>query len=68
MIGNMENPIQILRALVDLCGSNVNAARHLGVSPAYVSDVLTGRREPGKGILEPMGLERVVTYRKKRAR
>lgn len=33
------------------------------ISPAYVSDVIAGRREPGKKILSALGLERVVSYR-----
>ena len=34
-------------------------ARTHGLSPAYVSDVLNGRRDPGNKILEPLGLCRV---------
>lgn len=37
-------------------------AKSHGVSPAYVSDVIAGRREPGKKILKALGLEKVVTY------
>lgn len=40
-------------------------ARENDVSPGYVSDVLFGRREPGEKVLSALGLERVVTYRKK---
>jgi DNA-binding transcriptional regulator YdaS (Cro superfamily) len=40
-------------------------ARKHGVSPAYVSDVINGRREPGPAILDALGIERVVTYRPK---
>lgn len=46
--------------------SQAEWARKHGVSPAYVSDVLAGRREPGKLVLDALGLERVITYRKKR--
>lgn len=41
-------------------------AKANGISPAYVSDVIAGRREPGKLILDALGLERVITYRKKK--
>lgn len=41
-------------------------AKANGVSPAYVSDILAGRREPGKLVLDALGLERVVTYRRKK--
>lgn len=37
------------------------------LSPAYVSDVLNRRREPGKKILTALGVEKVVSYRKVRA-
>lgn len=35
-----------------------------GLSPAYVSDVLSGRREPGESICRALGIRRVVSYRK----
>jgi len=37
-------------------------AKANGVSPAYVSDVIQGRREPGEKILKALGLKRVVSY------
>lgn len=37
-------------------------ARTHGISAAYVSDVIQGRREPGEKILKALGLEKVVTY------
>ena len=37
------------------------AARAWGVSPAYLSDVLNGRRAPGPAILKPLGYKKVVT-------
>jgi len=40
-------------------------ARTHGVSPAYVNDVLNGRRDPGPKILAAIGFEKVVTYRPK---
>jgi hypothetical protein len=41
-------------------------ASELGVSSQYLSDVLRGARDPGPKILVALGLERVITYRKKR--
>lgn len=35
------------------------------VSTAYLSDVLNGRREPGKKILDILDLESVILYRNK---
>ena len=37
------------------------------LSPTYVSDVLTGRREPGRRILNALNLERVMLYRERTA-
>jgi len=39
-------------------------ARDLGISAAYLSDVLSGRREPGQKLLTALGLVRVVQYRR----
>lgn len=39
-------------------------ARH-GISSPYVSDAIAGRADPGEKILAALGLERVVTYRRK---
>lgn len=35
------------------------------ISESYFSDVLNGRRDPGDKILDAIGFEKVVTYRKK---
>ena len=60
----MIDPISALRTR--LKGRTQTAlADELGVSPAYLSDVLRGAKEPGKKILEPLGLYRVVTYRRR---
>lgn len=40
-------------------------AKSKGLVPSYVSDVLNGRRDPSPAILDALGLERVVTYRRK---
>lgn len=36
-----------------------------GLHPSYVSDVLSGRRDPSPSILDVLELEKVVTYRRK---
>lgn len=59
-----EEVRDILRKAID---GNASAwARPLGISQAYVSDVLAGRREPGDKILQALKLEKVVTYRRAR--
>lgn len=40
----------------------VELAIDLGISAQYLGDVLGGRRDPGKGILSPLGLEKVLSY------
>lgn len=45
-------------------GSAVNWAREHKISPAYISDVLNGRKEPGEKILGALGLVRIIDYRK----
>lgn len=37
-------------------------ASDLGVSPAYLNDVIQGRREPGRKILAALKLKREVRY------
>jgi transcriptional regulator with XRE-family HTH domain len=36
-------------------------ARELGISPAYLSDIYKGRRNPGPAILDGFGLHKKVT-------
>lgn len=38
-----------------------------GVDRVHVHQVLSGRREPGDKILEPLGLIRVVSYQRERS-
>jgi len=37
-------------------------AESIGLSQAYVSDILRGRREPGKRFLQAVKARRVVSY------
>ena len=37
-------------------------AKVIGLSPAYVGDVLLGRREPSERFLGAIGVEKVVRY------
>ena len=61
----MANPLIELRRLIE-SASQVDVAKQLGISPQYLSDVLNNRRQPGKAVLDGLGLERVLTYRRKR--
>lgn len=54
-----------LRDEIDRVGTQKAFADKHKLSPAYISDTLSGRRDPSEAILDALGLERVVTYRKK---
>lgn len=51
-----------LRAAVKKAGSQSKWAAEHGVSPAYVCDALSGRRDIGEGIARPLGYEPVTVY------
>lgn len=57
-----------LRRERDAAGSAAAWARKNGISVQYVCDVLNDRREPGAKILDALGLETVVSYRRKGAK
>lgn len=57
--------IERLKATIAALGSQDAFAQQHSISTAYVSDVLRGRRDPGKKILDALGLERVVGYQEK---
>jgi hypothetical protein len=59
----MESPLTILRQRVE-SSSQVAVAKELGITPQYLCDVLAERRAPGKSILDALGLEKLVSYRK----
>jgi transcriptional regulator with XRE-family HTH domain len=42
--------------------SQKDLAEELGVSAAYLNDILFHRRQPGKKILKALGLKRVILY------
>ena len=52
-----------IRILNETQGNQQAFAKQHDISPAYVSDVLCGRRAPGAKILAALGYERVVGYR-----
>jgi len=64
-IHGAADPVAELRAACAASGSQKAWAAQAGVSQAYVNDVIRGRREPGDSILGPLGIERVITYRRK---
>lgn len=60
--------LDVCRLLSKACqeaGGQKRWAETYGMSPSYVSNVLNARCEPGKTILDALGLARVVMYRKR---
>jgi hypothetical protein len=58
----LDEVIALLRAECEKAGGQAAWAKAHRVSPAYVGDVIRGRRDPGDGILLPLGVEKCVTY------
>ena len=54
--------LEMLRRKARTAGSQKALAEALGVTPAFLSDVLHGKREPGPTMLRALGLRRVVVY------
>jgi hypothetical protein len=64
---NESDVISLIRDKVAEIGSMRGLADRWGISAAYVSDLLAGRRSPGVKILGQLGLERVktISYRER---
>lgn len=61
----MANPIDELVKRTQ-SRSQAEVANELGVSAQYLHDVLKLRRAPGKKILAALGLEKLITYRRRK--
>ena len=59
---NTQEFIAYLQRLASEVGSQKQLAKQLGVSPAYLGDILHGRREPGEKILKALGFQRSIYY------
>ncbi len=59
-----EEFIAYLHRQIKRLGEQKRYAEAIGVSPAYLNDVLNGKA-PGKKILDGAGFERVITYQRK---
>lgn len=55
----------ILALEIAKAGTALAFANKHGIAPSYVSETLRGRKEPAKKVLDALGLERVVSYRRK---
>jgi hypothetical protein len=65
---NKDELISYIQSVIDLRYAGLQAAfaQDNALSAAYVNDVLRGRREPGRKILDAVGVERITVYKLKR--
>jgi hypothetical protein len=54
--------LELLHAYARANGTQSAAAKALGISPAYLCDLLKGRRRPGMLLLRRIGLQQVDGY------
>lgn len=54
--------VRRLREYVTACGNGAAAARAIGISPQYLSDILSGYRAPSERVCHRLGLRRMVVY------
>jgi DNA-binding transcriptional regulator YdaS (Cro superfamily) len=60
-----QDLIADLRNHCEIAGSQKEWARIYGFSPAYVSDVLHGRRDVSEAMADALGYRRVVRFERK---
>ena len=58
----LDDVRKLLRKACESAGSQQAWAEANKISPAYVSDVLVERREPGPAILDALGLKATTVY------
>jgi hypothetical protein len=58
-----EDIVKILKGIIKT-RSQKEFAEIIGISPQYLHDVINMRREPGKKILDYLGYEKVVMYKR----
>jgi DNA-binding transcriptional regulator YdaS (Cro superfamily) len=63
----MVNPAAELDKAIKRLGSQTAVAKLAGVSIAYINDIKQGRRDIGgaASVLDALGIEKVVTYKRK---
>lgn len=54
-------------AACELAGGRSKWGKANGVTPSTVTDILSGRRDPGPAVLKALGLEKVTIYQRKEA-
>lgn len=59
--------LELIKTEVERAGSQVALAVSIGITPAYLSDILNGNRNPSTKLLRHLGYKRVMMYRKRSA-
>lgn len=59
---NVDEVRELLRRECEQAGTLAAWARRHDIAPQYVSDVINGRRLPGKRILDVLNLRKVTYY------
>jgi len=59
---NRDELVALLRKRIKQAGTQSALARELGITSAYLHDILNGNREPGENVLSALGLRRVIAY------
>lgn len=60
--------LEYLRARVNSAGSQTAAAKELGIPLSQLNEVLSGRRDISKGMLEKIGFDKVEIHIRKEDR
>jgi len=61
----MLDPISVIESRLRTTSQRQLAAQ-LGISASFMGDIVQGRRPPSDRVIDALGLERVVIYRRKK--
>ncbi len=59
-----EEAIELIKKIIEKEGAQYKAAKKLGISAAYLSDILKNRRAISDKVSKKLGYERITTYKK----
>jgi hypothetical protein len=54
--------INLVKVKCEKLGGQKEFAKKYGLSPAYVNDVIRGKRDPGDKFLRAMGFKKTILY------
>lgn len=61
---SIRDPVREIRRRLKSGITQDQLAQDLGISAPYLSDVIHGKRDPGPKVVQALGLEKRITYRK----